>query len=379
MSRAATNSQMPSTGLILPGGGARGAYQVGVLKALTDMLPGSPLPFPVISGISAGAINAGVLASHAEDFPHAVARLEHFWGGLRCEQVYRTGWRHNLTTGLHWLAAMTLGGLGVANPRSLLDNRPLAELLERELDTEKLTANIDRGRLHTLVITASGYATNRAVNFFQADPAVEEWTATRQIGRRAAIDHRHLLASAALPLVFPAQRLGQEYYGDGGLRQTSPLEPSLRLGVDRLLIIGTRDEMPDPEPVEAMDYPSLGEIGGYLLDVIFMDHLTNDLARLQRNNRLIDAMPSAEREATGMRRIDTLLIRPSIDMREIARRHLHRIPASVRALLRGVGIRSDSRMAGYLLFEAEFCRELMELGQADALAARDDILQLLER
>ena len=379
MYRAANDFQLPPAGLILPGGGARGAYQVGVLKALTEMLPGPSLPFSVISGISAGAINAGVLASHAEDFPHAVARLEHFWGALRCEQVYRTGWRHNLTTGLHWLAAMTLGGLGVANPRSLLDNAPLAELLERELDTEKLAANIDRGRLLALVITASGYATNRAVNFFQADPSVMEWTSIRQVGRRASINHRHLLASAALPVVFPAQRLGQEYYGDGGLRQTAPLEPTLRLGVDRLLIIGTRDEMPDPEPVETMEYPSLGEIGGYLLDVIFMDHLTNDLARLQRNNRLIDAMQEAEREATGMRQIDTLLIRPSVDMREIARRHLHRIPASVRALLRGIGVRSDSRLAGYLLFDAEFCQELIELGQADAMAVRDDILDLLER
>jgi NTE family protein len=373
---AAHDPSSRRAGLILPGGGARGAYQVGVLGALSEILPGSTLPFPVVCGISAGAINAGVVASHADDFPHAVARLEHFWGGLRCEQVYRTGWRHNLATGLHWLAAMTLGGLGVANPRSLLDNRPLARLLERELETGKLAANLDQGYLHALVITASGYATNRAVNFFQAESSVAEWAATRQVGRRAAIDHRHLLASAALPLLFPAQRLGNEFYGDGGLRQTAPLNPALRLGVDRLLVIGTRDELPDPEPLDEMDYPSLGEIGGYLLDVIFMDHLTNDLVQLERNNRLAEAMPEEVRGVTGMRQVDTLLIRPSVDMREIARRHMHRIPASVRALLRGVGVRSDNRLAGYLLFEAEFCRELMALGRGDALAVRDEIIDL---
>lgn len=377
MHSAGQDDRVPVRGLILPGGGARGAYQVGVLKALAEMLPAQRLPFPIVSGVSAGAINAGVIASHADDFSRAITRLEHFWGHLHCSQVYRCGWRHNLVRGLHWLAAMTLGGLGVANPRSLLDNRPLARLLESELDPGKIETAIANGHLHALVVTASGYATNRAVNFFQGAPAVSEWQATRQIGRASPISHDHLLASSALPLLFPAQRLAGEYYGDGGLRQTAPLDPALRLGANRLLIIGTRDEVPDPEPLRGMDYPGLGEIGGYLLDVIFMDHLTHDLERLERHNQLIERLPEQVRRSAGQRSIKTLLIRPSTDLREIAGRHLHRIPASVRALLRGIGIKGNSRLVGYLLFEAEFCRELIDLGYADAHAHGEEILRLM--
>ncbi len=362
--------------VILPGGGARGAYQVGVLKALSELLPGRALPFPVIAGVSAGAINAGVLASHAGDFRHAVERLEHFWGSLRCERVYRTGWGHNLVSGLHWLAAMTLGGLGVANPRSLLDNRPLAQLLERELQPEGIARSIKQGSLRALFVTASGYATNRAVTFCQAGGDFRPWRATRQAGLATRIDHRHLLASAALPLLFPAQCIGNEYYGDGGMRQTAPLEPALRAGSDRLLVIGTRDERPDPEPEAVTSYPALGEIGGYLLDVIFMDHLSRDLERVERDNRTWAAIPEDHRAATGLRRVDTLLLRPSVDLREVAERHMHRLPASVRALLKGIGA-GHGRLVGYLLFEAEFCRELIDLGFADAMDRRDEMAELM--
>lgn len=362
--------------LILPGGGARAAYQVGVLKAVAEILPGQSLPFPVVTGVSAGAINAGVLASHAGDFRHAVNRLEHFWGNLRCHRVYRTGWRHNLASGLHWLAAMTLGGLGMANPQSLFDNRPLARLLERELQPAGIDQAIEQGHLQALFVTASGYSTNRAVSFYQASPGLRPWQATRQAGVATRVDHRHLLASAALPLLFPAQRIGNEYYGDGGLRQTAPLEPALRAGADRLLVIGTRDERPDPEPDAVTAYPELGEIGGYLLDVIFMDHLSRDLERIERDNRTLAVVPAVQRDATSLRRVDTLLLRPSADLREVAERHVHRLPASVRALLRGIGA-GHGRLVGYLLFEAEFCRELIELGAADAMERRDEITGLM--
>ncbi len=364
--------------LVLPGGGARGAYQVGVLKALAEVLPGPAIPFPIVSGISAGAINAGVIASHAEDFSRGAAQLDHFWGNLRCEQVYRTGWLHNLKSGLHWLSAMTLGGLGVANPRSLFNNDPLARLLASQLDTDGIARSLACGALDSLMVTASGYATNRAVTFFQAADEDAGWQSLRRLGRPCAIDHRHLLASTALPLLFPAQRIGHEYYGDGGMRQTAPLKPALHRGADRLLIIGTRDELPDPEPDAPMGYPSLGDIGGHLLDVIFMDHITSDLDRLERINSLLASLPTGCEPPPDVRPIKHLLIRPSSDLREIAARHAHRVPTSVRTLLKGMGAWGSGRMAGFVLFEAEFCRELIDLGYRDGLAAADQVSALLD-
>jgi NTE family protein len=363
--------------LVLPGGGARGAYQVGVLKAVAEVLGENEAPFPIITGTSAGAINAAVMASHAGDFAYGAARLERFWGNFRCHHIYRTGWLHNLGCGLHWLAAMTLGGLGVANPRSLLDNRPLGELLERELDTEGIERSVEAGLLKALLVTASGYSSGRAVTFFQADERIEGWQKGKRIGRRAQIRPAHLLASAALPLLFPAARIGHEYFGDGGMRHTTPLSPPIRMGADRMLIIGTRDVRPDPEPAEDVAYPSLGDIGAYLLDVIFMDYLANDLARLERINRTLEEVPPERREHTGLRSVETLVIQPSEDVREIAIRHRHRIPASVRTLLKGIGAWGGGRLPSYLLFEAEFCRELIELGYRDGLADQARIRELL--
>ena len=371
------NDSPPRPALMLPGGGARGAYQVGVLKAMAEYLPGPESPFRIIAGTSAGAINAAVMASHADDFAFGAKRLGEFWGNFRCHHIYRTGWLHNMGTGLHWLASMTLGGLGIANPKSLLDNRPLGRLLERELDTAGIDRAIDDGHLDALLVTASGYATSRAVTFFQGRDEFTEWRRYKRAGVRSAIDARHLLASAALPLLFPAQRIGNEYFGDGGMRHTTPLSPPIHMGADRVVIIGTRDELQDPEPEICDRYPTLGDIGGYLLDVIFMDYLNNDLARLKRINRTLDIIPDALRPETGLRTIDAMLIQPSEDLREVANRHMHRVPASVKTLLRGIGAWGPGRLPSYLLFEAEFCRELIELGYSDGMTRRDEVCELM--
>lgn len=375
------NANPPKAALMLPGGGARGAYQVGVVKAMAEYLPAptsaSASLFPILAGISAGSINAAVLASHAGDLARGAKRLERFWGSFRCRQIYRTGWAHNLGTGLHWLAAMTLGGLGVANPKSLLDNAPLRELLASELRTDGIRSAIDRGALDALLVTAAGYSTSRAVTFFQGRNDIEEWSLYRRAGCRAEIGPQHLLASAALPLLFPARRIGNEYFGDGGMRHTTPLSPPIHMGADRIVIIGTRDAGQDAEPGDRAGYPSLGDIGGYLLDVIFMDYLTNDLARLERINRTLSLMTEAQRAKTELRPVRTVLIQPSRDVREIADRHRHRIPASVRTLLRGIGAWGPGRLPSYLLFEAEFCREMIDLGYRDGMTRRREIEALM--
>ncbi|ABI57107.1 patatin-like phospholipase family protein [Alkalilimnicola ehrlichii MLHE-1] len=370
---------MAGCGLVLPGGGARGAYQVGVLKAVAALTPRDRgNPFPVIIGTSAGAINAAVLACYATHFQRGVANMEAVWANFRCQHIYRTGWRHNLTTGLHWMAAMALGGLGGHNPRSLLDNEPLAELLRRNLPLDGIRMAIHRGALRAVGVTGAGYTSGRAVTFFQAAPDVEGWLKGKRVGRPVRLGVQHLLASSALPFIFPARRVGHEYFGDGGLRQTTPLSPAIRLGADRLLIIGTRDAHPDPEPPADVPYPSMGDIGGALLDIIFMDHLQTDLERLERINRTLRQVAPEHRAAVGLKPIRWLEIQPSTDLREIGSRHMHRVPPSVRALFRGVGAWGPGRLPSYLLFEAEYCRELIDLGYQDAMAVRGELLALIQ-
>jgi NTE family protein len=373
------NTSYPCAALILPGGGARGAYQVGVLKAIAELRAGADNPFPVICGTSAGAINAAVLASHAHEFSTGVQRLEQFWRSMYCARVYRTDAWTVFKSGMRFALTLLSMGLIKTDPRAFLDNTPLRRFLQNTLQLEGIQTALEAGALRGVAVTASGYTSATATSYFQAQEGIEGWERTRRKGLAANLNINHLLASAALPVIFPAERIGNEYFGDGGMRMVAPLSPAIHLGANRIMVIGTRDEKPDLPPETPADYPSAGEIGGYLMDTIFMDTLNADLARMRRINRTLEFVPDEKRAQTGLININSLVIKPSKDLRHVTRDHVREIPLSVQILLRTLGgWGRDWRMASYLLFASSYCSELIDLGYADGMAAEQEIIRFLK-
>ena len=375
-SRFANNN----TALVLPGGGARGAFQVGVLKAIAELLPPRACnPFPVISGTSAGAINAVVLASKARHYSIAVDELERVWSRFRSKQVFRTDSWTMFKSSLHWMTAIVFGGLIVGAPHSFLDNSPLRGLLSRSVRFPRIQASIDNGYLDAVAVTAASYGSARSMTFFQGAQGKQPWARTRRVGVRQELHLDHLMASIAVPMIFPPVRIGGEYLGDGAMRQATPLSPAIHLGADRILVIGVRDETADPaaDPRLPQQSPSLAQIAGYMLDTLFMDGLYSDLERMTRINQLIDSVEPLKRGGTliKMRPIDTMIIVPSEDLRVLAHRHKKALPAPLRALLRGVSGKdpSENRLLSFLLFEQAYTQELIDLGYKDAMAVKDQL------
>jgi NTE family protein len=377
-------SQAPQKiGLILTGGGARAAYQVGVLKAIAEFMPRrAHSPFQVICGTSAGALNAVTLAVNAQHFRKGVRYLLGIWVNAHVSDIYRSDFSGVAKNSGRWLAGLVLSVFGInrMNRISLLDNTPLATFLEQALPCEKIQESIDAGALHALSITASGYGSGHSVTFFQGVPGLQPWKRARRLGVETKIGIEHLLASSAIPFIFPAVHIHREYFGDGSVRQIAPISSALHLGADKVLLMGAWHADDQEGRRNRMDtYPTLAQIAGHALDSIFLDGLEVDLERLQRINRTVSLIPEELRMATDMRHIEVLVITPSHPLEKVAERHIARLPWTIRLLLRSAGVmrRSGANLVSYLLFDKHYCQALIELGYQDALKRREEIMKFL--
>lgn len=372
----------PKLAIVMTGGGARAAYQIGVLKAIAEMLPSdAPSPFTIICGTSAGAINAASLAAKSDHFKNSVRRMHNVWSNFTSEQVFRIDAFGIIKTVSHLLLAMVLGGFGKHSPIYILDRTPLRKLLEKFIDSSVYQRAIEKETLHALSVNATGYSSHQSVSFYHGHSSLKNWKRAQRIGFSTRITVDHLMASSAIPFLFSPVKLNREFFSDGSIRQTAPISPALHLGADRVLVIGNRqidyelERISDPKP------PTLGEIAGHTLNSIFLDSLDADIERLQRINKTVNLIDDQDREKHGvtLRQVEVQVISPSDDIGKMAAEHAHELPRSIKVLLRSIGAysKTDSSFMSYLLFERGYCNALIKLGYEDTLREKENILHFL--
>jgi NTE family protein len=374
------------TALLLPGGGARGAYQVGVLKGIAELREQSPQnPFPIYCGTSAGAINAVAMASRASDFGNAVTWLEQLWLELGAQRVYRADVPGVLHNALRLVMSLFNAGIAVGRPVALLNNSPLRELLGEVIDFDAIGRHINDGALDAVCVTAMNYTLGNSESFFQGGPSHAGWQRWRRQGVASPITLRHLMASAAIPTLFPPVRIAQYYYGDGALRQLNPISPALHLGARRIFIIPASGHRRSYEkPIRKIQSPAFGQVIGHLLNSAFIDNLETDIEMLERINEMVAVMTPEQHAALPrpLSPVDLFVISPSADIDTIAEAHAHELPISLRAFLRTTGssrYNGGVNVASYLLFTRNYIEALIALGRQDALDNAGEIASFLGR
>ena len=373
------------TGLVLTGGGARAAYQVGVIRALAEITGPGPIPFDVIAGISAGAINGIVVATGAEDFPAVAERLRKTWESLTPDRIFKTGAIRMASIGSRWVRDLSAGGLlGKSGINYLLDSAPLRKLIASEIPIGRMRRHIRAGRLRAVAVSATNYHTGAGVTFFEGAADIEPWMRSTRIGVRSRITREHVMASAAIPIFFPPVPLEGSFYGDGVIRMNYPMSPAIHLGAERIVAVSVRHLRPPSEVAERearakTDRLPLSEIAGLLLNAVFLNSLDSDAERLERINRTLTLIPREKLTSKDLdvRPIPALVLRPSEDLGRLAADEYERFPGMLRYFLKGIGAsgHAGEDLLSYLAFEPIYVQRVMELGYADTIARRDEIAE----
>lgn len=377
-------------GLVMTGGGARGAYQAGVLKRLGEIkhLQGRPNPFPIIGGSSAGAINGAGLAMGCDDFPLATRVLSHIWSNLRPQDIFRCDVLSQARNSVTWILDLSFGAvLGGGNARSFLDATPLRHFLHQQLNCDLIQDNIKRGHLYALTISATNYNSGKSYLFIQGAKGHPMWNRSRRVTLATKITVDHICASAAIPLVFQPVKLktarGTAFFGDGCIRLQQPLSPVIRLGANKLFAIGVRGHgLEHREEAAGNSQPSLAQVLGVLFNVMFLDHLATDIEHLQRLNKLLSAGQLDQSNVEGCERVrplTPLVITPSVNLSELAEQHQRDLPYLITYFVNSLGrdAASCSDLMSYLLFASRYTTDLIEIGYRDASARIDEIEDFL--
>jgi len=369
--------------LVHTGGGARAAYQVGVLRAIAEITGFEKNPFAIISGFSAGALNGTWLASQSEHFEAVTRRMVETWSSLTVDNVFKVGPLSLSKIAYRWLRDRSLGGLKKDQITYLLDTAPLAELIQNKINFKALNENIQNNLFHAISVNATDYRTGQSMAFYNGHKDIKDWNILNRKSFRTSISAEHVMASAAIPIFFPPVRIGESYFGDGVVRLNSPLSSAIHLGAEKLLVIGNRRTSPNPQTLRpASDGITLGEIVGTILSGLFLDSLDGDLERIARVNRGIAVM-SPEAKASQpdkLREIPILHLAPQNDLVRAPADELSRMPTTFSYLLRGIGVSENkgSDLLSYLAFEPGYLNTLIQVGHEDTINRRAEVLKFFE-